>query len=72
MARIRIQIELPPGFPEKYREAILRAVDQCSVKRHLAEPPRFEMTTIAAEPESSTPPDAESVPAELRPFFFLQ
>ena len=39
ITRIRIEIVLPPAFPEKYREALLRAVDQCTVKRHLAEPP---------------------------------
>jgi putative redox protein len=44
---IRIEITLPPAFPEKYREAVLRAVDQCTVKRHLAEPPAFEVVTAA-------------------------
>jgi putative redox protein len=48
VARIRIEIALPPEFPEKYREAILRAVDQCSVKRHLAEPPQFDVFAVAA------------------------
>ena len=47
VARIRIAITLPPSFPEKYREAILRAVDQCTVKRHLAEPPTFQVVTVA-------------------------
>ena len=49
VASIRIEITLPPGFPEKYREAVLRAVDQCSVKRHLAEPPAFEVVAAAGE-----------------------
>jgi putative redox protein len=39
---------LPDGFPEKYWAAILRAVDQCAVKRHLIEPPRIEVTALAA------------------------
>ena len=46
IAGIRIEIALPPGFPEKYREAILRAVDQCKVKRHILEPPQFQVTTV--------------------------
>ena len=46
---IRIEITLPPAFPEKYREAVLRAVDQCTVKRHLAEPPGFEVVVAAEE-----------------------
>jgi len=46
---VRIEITLPPAFPGKYREAVVRAVDQCTVKRHLAEPPAFEVVTAAAE-----------------------
>ena len=45
---IRIEIVLPQSFPEKYRDAVLRAVDQCSVKRHLAEPPEFEVVAASA------------------------
>lgn len=41
--RIRITIALPQAFPERYRDALRRAVDQCAVKRHLAEPPQFEI-----------------------------
>jgi len=44
---IRIGLDLPEGFPEKYRGAIERAVDQCAVKKHLADPPRFELTVGA-------------------------
>ena len=32
---VRIALSLPAGFPEKYRAAILRAIDQCTVKQHL-------------------------------------
>ena len=48
VARVRIHITLPPAFPERYREALLRAVDQCTVKRHLEQPPRFEVITAPA------------------------
>ncbi len=48
VARVRLEVSLPAAFPEKYREAILRAVDQCTVKRHLFEPPQFEVTAVAA------------------------
>jgi len=41
--RIRIDVTLPPAFPQKYRDALLRAIDQCKVKRHLAEPPVVEV-----------------------------
>ena len=46
---LRIEITLPPEFPEKYREAILRAVDQCKVKRHILEAPRFEVVAVGAQ-----------------------
>jgi ribosomal protein S12 methylthiotransferase accessory factor len=46
--RIRIEIVLPPAFPERYREAILRAADQCAVKRHLVDPPQFDIVAVAA------------------------
>ena len=51
VARIRIEVRLPATFPDKYRPAILRAIDQCAVKRHILEPPEFEVvvqgTTMA-------------------------
>ena len=43
VAVLRIALDLPPGFPEKYRAAIERAVDHCAVKKHILEPPRFEL-----------------------------
>jgi ribosomal protein S12 methylthiotransferase accessory factor len=39
---ITIHVQLPRGFPEKYRSAVARAVDSCAVKKHILEPPRFE------------------------------
>ncbi len=48
---IRIEVRLPEGFPEKYREAILRSVDQCAVKRHMIDPPEFELAVAAPAPQ---------------------
>lgn len=51
---LRLEIRTPVGFPAKYRDAIVRAVDQCTVKRHLAHPPVFEVSVVdssAATPE---------------------
>ena len=47
VGRIAIAIELPPGFPGKYRAAVLRAAAQCKVKRHLEQPPEIEVETVA-------------------------
>jgi len=40
---VKMTIQLPSGFPEKYQKAIIRATDQCAVKRSLQAPPRFEV-----------------------------
>ncbi|MBC7190426.1 OsmC family protein, partial [Candidatus Aerophobetes bacterium] len=40
--KIKIDILLPPEFPEKYKDAVARAVEGCTVKRHLTSPPEFE------------------------------
>ena len=45
---IHLELTFPAEFPERYRAAILRAVDQCAVKRHMIEPPRFTVTARAA------------------------
>lgn len=47
---IRIEIQLPEGFPDRYRDAVIRAADQCAVKKHIAEPPRFELEALAPVP----------------------
>lgn len=41
---MKIALQLPPAFPEKYTDAIQRAIEHCSVKRHLFEPPAFEFS----------------------------
>jgi putative redox protein len=41
IGKIRIDIQLPAGFPEKYKEAVIKAADFCAVKKHLAEPPEI-------------------------------
>lgn len=43
-ASINIDIALPDGFPEKYRSAIHRTADLCTVKKHILTPPDFEIT----------------------------
>ncbi|MCP4457162.1 MAG: hypothetical protein GY816_03905 [Cytophagales bacterium] len=40
---IDIHISLPEGFPVKYTEAVKRVVDQCPVKQHLVNPPKFNV-----------------------------
>ncbi len=46
IGRIVMDIQVPPDFPEKYRDALVRAASQCAVKKHLEMPPRFEVKTV--------------------------
>jgi len=39
--RIELVIDLPPGFPESYRDAVVRAASLCAVKKHLENPPEI-------------------------------
>lgn len=43
--KVFLDIQVPPDFPEKYKSAVIRAADQCAVKKHLEHPPAFEVTT---------------------------
>jgi putative redox protein len=45
VGRIKLDIQLPPDFPEKYKPALIRAADQCAVKKHLEQPPQIEVFT---------------------------
>lgn len=44
--KFSIELKLPEGFPDKYRKAIIRAMDQCVVKQHIIDPPEFEVTAV--------------------------
>jgi ribosomal protein S12 methylthiotransferase accessory factor len=48
LAKIRLDVTTPPEFPVKYRDAILRAVDHCAVKRAIVDPPAFDVRVVAA------------------------
>jgi len=37
----RLQLTLPTGFPPKYREGIVRAMDLCAVKKQIQNSPEF-------------------------------
>jgi len=43
IGKISIEIQLPAEFPERYKRAIIKAVDTCSVKAHLLRPPVIEI-----------------------------
>lgn len=41
LEKVAVQLNLPTGFPDKYKKAILRATDQCAVKQALIDPPEI-------------------------------
>jgi putative redox protein len=47
--RIELDIQLPPDFPEKYRDAVVRSAELCAVKKHLENPPVFDVHTSVVE-----------------------
>ena len=46
---VRIHIDLPPGFPKKYRKAIIKTAGLCTVKRNIIDPPTFTVTAEIEE-----------------------
>lgn len=42
IGKISVELMLPPEFPERYRDPVVRAADLCSVKKHILDPPDFE------------------------------
>jgi ribosomal protein S12 methylthiotransferase accessory factor len=43
---IGIRVEVPPAFPEKYHEALVRVAAKCSVKKMMENPPKFAISTV--------------------------
>lgn len=43
---IAIDINVPPDFPEKYHNALVKVADQCAVKKTIMAPPKFAITTV--------------------------
>ncbi len=45
-AKVSITLQLPDGFPEMYRGAIVRAVEGCKVKKTVLSQPVFEVSAL--------------------------
>lgn len=51
--KIDLEIQVPPDFPEKYRDSLVRSAELCAVKKHLENPPKFDVFTEVVEPSKS-------------------
>ena len=47
--KITINILLPLDFPEKYKSAVIKAAQSCSVKKFLDAPPEIRINTMTQE-----------------------
>ncbi|MEJ5202850.1 MAG: OsmC family protein [Anaerolineales bacterium] len=43
--KVDIEIQVPATFPERYRDALVRSAELCAVKKHLENPPAFNVYT---------------------------
>ncbi|MEC4676204.1 MAG: OsmC family protein [Nitrospirota bacterium] len=46
LEKIVLEILVPPDFPEKYYNALIKVADQCAVKKAIMNPPEFEVKTV--------------------------
>jgi putative redox protein len=46
LAKVELDVEVPPSFPEKYRDALVRVADQCAVKKAIQAQPVFQVRTV--------------------------
>jgi ribosomal protein S12 methylthiotransferase accessory factor len=42
---VELEIQVPPDFPKKYYESLVRSAELCAVKKHLEKPPQFDVYT---------------------------
>ena len=41
---VHIHLDLPQDFPLKYKSAVIRSAELCTVKRNIIDPPKFMVT----------------------------
>lgn len=46
ISKLAIEIHLPEDFPEKYEQAVIKAINGCAVKIHMQNPPEFEVAAL--------------------------
>lgn len=51
--RFTIELTVPEEFPDKYRKGIQRAMDLCAVKKHIVNPPEFEVSVAKRSDETA-------------------
>ncbi|MCJ7696464.1 MAG: OsmC family protein [Anaerolineaceae bacterium] len=49
VSHVELDIQVPPNFPEKYYSSLVRSAELCAVKKHLENPPVFDVHTSLSE-----------------------
>lgn len=49
LEQLDLEIQVPPDFPEKYYQALVRSAEQCKVKQTIDDPPKFKVYTRVTE-----------------------
>jgi ribosomal protein S12 methylthiotransferase accessory factor len=49
VTKVELEIQVPPSFPAKYYQALVRSADQCLVKEVIFNPPEFDVHTTVGE-----------------------
>lgn len=55
---VDLDIQLPKDFPERYRDAVIKVAEQCSVKKAIAAQPHFTVTASQVADEDQVLPVA--------------
>lgn len=45
IGKVELEIQVPPDFPAKYHESLIRSAELCAVKKHIETPPQFDVFT---------------------------
>ena len=53
ITKIKMSINVPPSFPERYLDAIVKAASQCTVKKYLQDCPEIETAASKEQPNCS-------------------
>jgi ribosomal protein S12 methylthiotransferase accessory factor len=46
LVKVSMAIQVPPSFPEKYHNALVKSAEICAVKKVLQDPPEFVIATV--------------------------
>jgi ribosomal protein S12 methylthiotransferase accessory factor len=49
LSSVDLDVQVPQDFPERYRDALIKVVEQCSVKKAIAAQPGFAVKVTAAD-----------------------